>query len=107
MTLESLRTYVTHLKEDGILAVHVTNRFVGLLPIVQRLADTADLSAIYVKNYSSSSRLVNSSDWVMLTRNQAFLNLEIVREDEEPMPAPGPLWSDDFSGLWEVVELDN
>jgi len=99
--------YVAHLKEDGILALHVTNRFVDLLPIVQRLADTAGLRAIYVENYSSSSRLVNSSDWVLLTRNQAFLNLEIVREDEEPMPAPGPLWTDDFSSLWEVVELDN
>ena len=85
----------------------MTKHFVDLLPIVQRLADTADLSAIYVENYSSSSRLVNSSDWVLLTRNQAFLNLEIVREDDVPMPAPGPLWTDDFSGLWEVVELDN
>jgi hypothetical protein len=107
LTLESVQTYLAHLTEDGILALHVTNRFVDLLPIVQRLADAADLSAIYVENYSSSSRLVNSSDWVLLTRNQSFLNLEIVREDEEPMPEPGPLWTDDFSSLWEVVELDN
>ena len=23
------------------------------------------------------------------------------------MPAPGPLWTDAFSSLWEVVEIDN
>jgi hypothetical protein len=28
-----------------------------------------------------------------------------VREDEEPMPEPGPLWTDDFSSIFEVVEL--
>ena len=42
-----------------------------------------------------------------MTRNQAFLDLEAVREDEEPMPAPGPLWTDDFSSLFEVAEFDN
>ena len=87
LTLESLQTYLPHLKGNGILALHVANRFVDLLPIVRRLGDAAD--------------------WVLLTRNQAFLDLAIVREDEEPMPAPGPLWTDDISSLWEVVELDN
>ena len=107
LTLESMQTYLAHLQEDGILALHVTNRFVDLLPIVQRLADATDLQAIYVENYSDSDRLVNSSDWVLLSRNQAFLDLEVVREDEEPMPAPGTLWTDDFSSLWEVVELSD
>ena len=71
------------------------------------LAATVFLSAIYVENYLSESRLVNSTDWVLLTRNQTFLDLEAVHEDEEPMPAPGPLWTDDFSSLFEVVEFDN
>ena len=105
LTLEAVHTYLAHLQEDGILAFNVTNRFVDLLPIVQRLADVTELSAIYVENYSSESRLVNSTDWVLLTRNEAFLDLEVVHEDEEPLPAPGTLWTDDFCSLWEVVEL--
>ena len=105
LTFESVQIYLAHLREDGILAVHVTNRFVDLLPIVQRLADVTGLSAIYVENYSNSSRAVSSSDWVLLTKNQAFLDLEIVHEDEEEMPAPGPLWTDDFSSLFRVVEI--
>ena len=106
-TLESMQTYLAHLQEDGVLVLHVTNRFVDLLPIAQRLADATDLHAIYVENYSDSNHMVNSSDWVLLSRNQAFLDLEVVREDEEPMPAPGALWTDDFSSLWEVVELSD
>lgn len=106
LTLESMQTYLAHLQTDGILAMHVTNRFVDLLPVVQRLAEATGLSAIYVENFADLSRMVNSSDWVLLTRNQAFLDLEAVREDEEPMPVAGPLWTDDFSSLFEVIEFD-
>ena len=50
---------------------------------------------------------MSSSDWVLLTKNQAFLDLEIVREDEEEMPALGPLWTDDFSSLLGIVEIND
>jgi len=40
-------------------------------------------------------------------KNQAFLDLEIVREDEGRMPAPGPLWTDDFSSLFGIVEVND
>ena len=103
LTLESVRTYLAHLSADGILALHVTNRFVDLLPIVQRLAEATSLDAIYVENSSSSSRSVSSSGWVLLTRNQDFLDVEMVREEEQEMPAPGPLWTDDFSSLFGIV----
>jgi hypothetical protein len=42
-----------------------------------------------------------------LTRNEAFLAIEAVREDEEHMPEPGSLWTDDFSSVFEVVEFGN
>ena len=106
MTYESFQTYLRHLNEDGILAIHVTNRFVDLIPITRRLAEATGLSVIYVENYESSSRMVSSSDWILLTNNQAFLDLEVVHEDEEEMPEPGPLWTDDFSSVFEVVEFD-
>jgi hypothetical protein len=107
LTLEAVEMYLGHLQEDGILAFNVTNRFVDLLPVVQRHADATGMSAIYIENYSSSRRQVDSADWVLLTRNQSFLDLEIVREDEVEMPAAGPLWTDDFSSLFEVVEFDD
>ena len=85
----------------------MTNRFVDLIPITQRLAEATGLSAFYVENYDSSSRMADSSDWILMTRNQAFLDLKIVHEDEEEMPEPGPLWTDDFSSVFEVVEFND
>lgn len=68
--------------------MHVTNRFVDLIPVVASLAKVMGLKAIYIENAESDSRLVSSSDWVLLTNNQAFLDVEAVHEDEEPMPEP-------------------
>jgi spermidine synthase len=107
LTLQAFQTYLEHLSEDGILALNVTNRFVDPLPIVQRLADASDLNAIFVRSYPRSRRRLLSADWVLLTRNQGFLDLEIVHENEKPMPAPGPLWTDDFSSLFDVAKFSD
>jgi hypothetical protein len=105
ITLEAIAAYTDHLQEDGVLAFHVTNRHVDLLPIVQRLADEIGYETVYIENSSSHERRVSSADWVLLTRNERFLSRDAVHEDELPMPPAGPLWTDDFSSLFEVVEI--
>ncbi|MEO2167751.1 MAG: hypothetical protein ABGY42_06445 [bacterium] len=107
LTQESFQTYLAHLQEDGILAIHVTNRHVDLAPIVGRVAEATGLTAIYIENSSRDSRFVSSTDWILLTSNRAFLAIDAVREDEEHMPEPGSLWTDDFSSVFEVVEFGN
>lgn len=107
LTMEAVQLYLVHLQDDGVLAFHVTNRYVDLLPVVQRLADEVGMRTLYVENDSSTSRMVSSSDWVLLSRNLDFLDREVVRADEVPMPPAGPLWTDDFSSLFEVVELED
>ena len=107
LTQESFQIYLRHLPEGGILALHLTNRHVDLIPIVGRLAAVMHLNAIYIENDESESRLVNSTDWVLLTSNRAFLNVEAIHEDEVAMPEPGPLWTDDFSSIFEVVEFND
>jgi len=107
LTLESMQTYLEHLNEDGILALHVTNRYVDLVPIVARLAKALSMEAIHIENYANTARFVDSTDWVLLTRNRAFLDNEAVYVNHEPMPAPGSLWTDDFSSLFGIVQLQN
>jgi len=82
LTLESIEVYLAHMRGDGILAIHVTNRFVDLLPIVRSLQDATGLRAIHVRNRAVPTRDVSSSSWVLLTRNQAFLDVDAVREDD-------------------------
>jgi hypothetical protein len=106
LTRQAFQTYLAHLNDGGILALHVTNRYVDLIPVVARLAETADMKAIYIENDDDDSRQVSSSDWILVTNNQAFLNTGAIYEDEMEMPASGPLWTDDFSSIFDVIEIE-
>jgi hypothetical protein len=57
-----------------------------------------------MKEDSQSAK--GKSDWVILTRNAAFLANPEVRPRLTPL-ADGPpplLWSDDFASLWQVLK---
>ena len=107
LTQESFQTYMGHLNEDGILAVHVTNRYVDLIPIVARLAEVVGMRAVYIRNDWSERGAVTATDWILLTKNLAFFDTKVVLKDKRAMPAPGPLWTDDFSSIFEVVRLND
>src|SRR5205807_9355570 len=38
LTVEAFKTYLRHLKPDGVLAVHISNRYLDLVPVVQQAA---------------------------------------------------------------------
>ena len=107
LTQESFQTYLGHLAADDILAIHVSNRYTDLLPIIARHAEAVEITTIRILNELDQSRLTEASDWILLTNNDAFLNNRAVRRDEQAMPAPGPLWTDHFSSLIEVIDFSD
>ena len=107
LTQESFQTYLGHLATDGILAIHVSNRYTDLLPIIARHAEAMEIPTIRIVNELDQSRFTDASDWILLTNNDAFLNKGAVRRDEQAMPAPGPLWTDHFSSLIEVIDFSD
>ena len=43
---------------------------------------------------------------MLLTNNRGFLADEVIAEAVTDMPVSGPLWTDDFSSLFEVLSTD-
>ena len=104
LTIQALQTYQAHLKKDGILALHVSNRFIDVKPVVRRLAQELNLHVFYIKNPDRLDRSVGSSSWMIMTRNDEFLQIEQLYENERDLPSIGPLWTDDFSSLFELIK---
>jgi hypothetical protein len=103
LTVEAFATYLRHLQDDGILTLHLSNRFLNVKPVVRRIADELNLRVVYIKN-RSSSRSVSSSSWMIVTSNEEFLDNEKLNRDQRKLPDSGPLWTDDFSSLFEVIK---
>ncbi len=104
ITYEALAVYLRHIKPDGIVAFHVSNRFLDLVPVVEALARAHGLAVTHVRDEPEEA-IANLSDWVLLAKDPARLEREPIGEAAEPIePRPDwRLWTDDFNNLVQVL----
>ena len=102
ITVEAVGEYLRHMKPGGVIAYHVSNRFLDLKPVVLAIAERHGLEYAYV--HESAEDGGTTSDWVLLTRDKRFiLRPEIVEHTEPVAPRPDwRVWTDDYSNLVQV-----
>jgi hypothetical protein len=106
LTRESFEIYLGHLARDGILAIHASNRFLDLSPVVRRLAEELRMPAIFVVTPTDEALGVYQSTWALVTRSRRFLEAGEIRSARRITPGPGPLWTDEFTSVFQVLRLD-
>jgi hypothetical protein len=108
LTEEAFVLYQKHMAPGGVIAVHISNRFLNLTPVVRALAEARGLGAYFVENPNDVDRGVNLSQWILVTDSSAFLANEAVRTAIVPWAedAPAPvLWTDDYSSLLPLLRF--
>lgn len=107
LTREALAAYRRHLREGGVLAFHVSNRYLDLAPVVRSLADQAGLAAWRIEDSPEDRTLLAPSTWVLVTSNAELLARFAAEEVGDQVPARGDLrpWTDDYSNLFQVVRF--
>ncbi|UUX94736.1 spermidine synthase [Aquabacterium sp. J223] len=105
ITVQAMDVYLRHLKPGGVIAFHVTNRFLALPPVVQQVAQARGLHAVLVHDEGERAHL-RATDWVLVAREAATLDRPGIREASVPFPAiPGLRpWTDDFNNLFGVLK---
>jgi hypothetical protein len=109
VTREALEVYLKHMQSDGIVAFHVTNRYLDLAPVVKQIADSLGLpSALITHDPDESDLRYSRTDWMLVTRNRDFLASQAVRKAETPVFVPTrlTLWTDDFNNLLRILKRD-
>lgn len=103
LTREAFAAYLRHLAEGGVLAVQVTNRYVDLKPVVRGAATALSLHAEHVPSFEKG--VLWSSDWMLVARDRALLEDDVVSSATLPRLAGADevLWTDDWSDLLRVV----
>lgn len=107
LTLEASDIYWKHLKDNGVLALNITNMHVDLSDVVRQMAIHAHKQAIYIEDSPPVMKawFTSFSRWVLITSNQAFINERQIRtsQDDWDHELKPIIWTDDFSNLFEVV----
>jgi len=106
LTREAFDLYWRHLKPDGVLGVHASNRYIDLAPIVGRAAADNGKTARLVTNASDPNAAVIASTWVLVTSRPGFFERPAL-QGSTPVEVPAGFipWTDDYSNLWRVFHL--
>lgn len=98
LTKECFETYWQHLEPDGILAVHISNRFLDLSPIILTMAENTGKTGCKMS-------LVGVTNWVLVTSNKQFLSDDkIIAAIDPEVPFTRIEWTDGYSSLFPLLK---
>jgi SAM-dependent methyltransferase len=109
MTREALAMYCRKLAPGGVLALHISNRYMDLEPVLGRLADDAGLAAMveYDGHLTAADRRDGkmASTWVVMARRKEDFRSLLADDRWESISVSKetPLWTDDFSNILAVL----
>ena len=109
LTQECFELYRKMLKPDGILAVHISNRYLDLRPITYSLAEGSNWMAKTVTHEPDDDtypgRYQSSSTWILITNNDAFWRDPLVEQVAFAWDNDWRIqWTDDFGSLVQVLK---
>lgn len=73
LTREAFALYLEHLAPDGIIAAHISNKYLDLRPILWGIADHFGLETALLKNDDEPASLTLASTWMLLSRKPESL----------------------------------
>ena len=105
ITREAIEVYLRHMKPGGVIAFHVTNRYLNLVPVVEGIANQLHLRALWIDDPGLDA-LGNASSWVLLARDPARLDDPRLTDPSIAIEARRDwrVWTDDFNNLVQVLK---
>jgi hypothetical protein len=107
LTREALALYRARLAEDGIVAWHISNRYLDLRPVLEGLAADAGMTALIFADQQIPKQAGGRfpSVWVAMTAGPA--TLAAIRSDPHWLPLRSPrapiVWTDQRSDVFSVL----
>jgi spermidine synthase len=122
LTAEAFDLYDQHLKEDGVILTHVSNRHLDLSPLLFGHAVRFGMRSVGIANSAVHAQRSASSRWVIFSRDAAYIDdlVAFVRAQHEALRLPRgalrmkrpneqdfrgyPVWTDDYSNLFGLLK---
>jgi hypothetical protein len=105
LTIEAFELYFRHLKPAGVLAVHVTNKYLALAPVVHRIAEALGKQDRLLEDPGNRSAAIFPSSWVLVSGRAGVFNQPAIHGVAKPVEGRPRLriWTDDYSNLFQIL----
>jgi len=106
LTQEAFELYFHHLSNNGTLAIHISNRYLNLRPVVARAAAAAGKDVLEIANEPDQRQGISRSTWILVCSPGGLIEREGVRPAGNLVHTsnPRPLWTDDYSSLLPLLK---
>lgn len=104
LTREAFARYMDAMAPDGILAVHVTNRYLDLRLVVRGLAAEIGKDVLQVRRDEDPALGLERTTWMLVTGNDTFATAAASLAEREPPGAKVVVSTDAFSSLLGVLK---
>jgi hypothetical protein len=95
LTVEAARLYRSRLRQDGLMLLHISSRFLSLEPVIRGLAGELDLEMEVFEHGRDTASGQEPSTWIALSRDG---------RSSPPGARESVVWSDDFSSIWPLID---
>jgi SAM-dependent methyltransferase len=104
LTIQAFQSYFRHLRPGGIVAVHVTNRYLDLPPVIEAVAAALQKQILLIRNGADRNREVDASVWSLLSDTHEALRDFEWRSPRQSTTRKIRPWTDDYSNLFQIVK---
>lgn len=105
LTQEAFTIYDRHMKPDGIIAVHITNTYLVLAPVIEKIAAAVGFKTVRIATEADGDH--DSTDYILVTRNETFLKAtpEELLGNETELKQDVRLWTDRYHNLLRILDI--
>ena len=106
ITREAFQLYFRHLKPQGVIVVHISNKFLNLEPVLARISEALQKPAYMIEDDDDESGNCFGTTYVLFANGASTFEREPLRGTGKPPRAkPGVgVWTDDYSNLFRILK---
>ncbi|XZE44842.1 spermidine synthase [Pirellulaceae bacterium SH467] len=109
LTEQAMQIYCRHLKDDGVLAIHISNLYFDLQAVVRGLADSKGFAWDVVEGTAQASPDAYDSKWAVLSKDARIVESFGAKGSdrgamENREKSRKVKWTDDQSNLFQVLK---
>ncbi|MFN7924342.1 MAG: fused MFS/spermidine synthase [Bryobacteraceae bacterium] len=104
-TREAFDLYFRHIKPDGVIAMHISNKYLDLEPVLARISESIGKPALLVESEEDESGNCFGTTFILFANDESvFRRAEFEGGHKPTVQAAVGLWTDDYSNLFTILK---
>jgi hypothetical protein len=108
LTNEAFLLYLQHIKSQGVIALHISNRHLSLLPVIMHHGKNFNMQVMLFETPGNGND--HDAQWVVLTNNSRLTDSAKLIYSQTVIPMEQykeVIWTDDYSSLLSILKVLN